>query len=56
MKAILEIDMPECCAKCPLFFQDDAFDNCIITDEDMDRSAVSTRRGDKCPLIPKEGE
>jgi hypothetical protein len=61
MKAILEIDLPDCCDKCTVYYREDNY--CIVTEEVMwkkDEDGRYTnkgyeRRGDGCPLIIKEG-
>lgn len=52
-KAVLIIDMPECCDKC--FALDESYDypQCIITKEQRGYTFnTREKRMDKCPLVP----
>ena len=50
MKAILVIDMPECCNNCPCFDGMEDRECCNVLDKDEYFSCIG--RDGECPLIP----
>lgn len=51
MKAILVIDMPECCADCGLNNDDPSGLYCVLADEYFDGNDSTEERAEWCPLI-----
>lgn len=57
-KAILVMDMPECCADCQLADDDPSGSYCMIADDYYDGSDSSEDRASFCPLreLPEKKE
>lgn len=52
-KAILVIDMPECCSECRFFNDNYDYPECIVTEETMGYTfRAREQKMDKCPLKP----
>ena len=52
MKAVLVMDMPECCIDCPCHFVDDPNIWCGATKRDLETNDIEIYKPDWCPLKP----